>query len=402
MTIAAQRHASLTLSRTQAAFVADQHRYCGFVGGIGSGKSYAGAAKALVQHLGRPGLGLVYAPTYPMLRDATWRTALEVWAPLIADVVRHEMRLRLSTGAEVLFRSAENPDALRGPNADWAWIDEASLCHPDTFTVVIGRLRAGGVAGPCWVTFTPKGAGNWTYRVFVAGANEDTSLHHAATQANPFVAEEFAAGLVRQYTNRTARQELGGEFLTDTPGALWTRAMLDTTRVPVAPDLARVVVAIDPAATSGEDANETGIVVAARGVDGHGYVLADLSWRLSPDGWARRAVAAFHDYQADRIVAETNNGGEMVGHTLRTVARATGQPVAYKAITATRGKRARAEPVAALYEQGTIHHVGSLPLLEDQMTAFTPDRLDSPDRVDALVWALSDLFITAPTPWRAV
>ena len=124
----APQTASLTLSRTQAAFVEDEHRYCGFVGGVGSGKSYAGAAKALMRHLGTRGLGLVYAPTYPMLRDATWRTALEVWAPIISEVARHEMRMTMRTGAEVLFRSADDPDRLRGPNAAWAWIDEGSLC----------------------------------------------------------------------------------------------------------------------------------------------------------------------------------------------------------------------------------------------------------------------------------
>src|SRR6185436_4676828 len=127
--IAAPEAASLTLSRTQSSFVLDQHRWACFVGGIGSGKSYAGAAKAMVQHLARPGLGLVIAPTYPMLRDATWRTALEVWAPVLVGVVRNEMRMVLRGGAEVLFRSADDPERLRGPNVSWAWIDEGSLCH---------------------------------------------------------------------------------------------------------------------------------------------------------------------------------------------------------------------------------------------------------------------------------
>src|SRR6185436_3861757 len=122
--IAAPEAASLTLSRTQSSFVLDQHRWTAFVGGIGSGKSYAGAAKAMVQHLARPGLGLVIAPTYPMLRDATWRTALEVWAPVLAAAYKSEMRLVLRTGHEVLFRSADDPDRLRGPNCAWAWMDE--------------------------------------------------------------------------------------------------------------------------------------------------------------------------------------------------------------------------------------------------------------------------------------
>lgn len=381
--------AALTLSRTQSAFVLDDHRYAAFVGGIGSGKSYAGAAKAFVQEVGRPSLGLVVAPTYPMLRDATWRTALEVWAPVLVGVVRNEMRMVLRGGAEVLFRSADEPERLRGPNASWAWIDEGSLCHEGTWPIVIGRLRQGGRAGRAWVTFTPKGRMNWTYRVFVDEAGDDVALMRARTDSNPFLDPEFVAGLERHYTRRFARQELGGEFLVDVPGALWTGAMIDSGRCGAAPDLSRVVVAIDPAASSGPEADETGIVVAGLGVDGDAYILADRSCRASPDGWARRAVGAFHELRADRIVAEVNNGGEMVGHTLRTVDRR----VAYRAIHASRGKRVRAEPVAALYEQGRVHHVGIFSDLEDQLCTWTAEDGESPDRLDALVWALTDLML---------
>jgi phage terminase large subunit-like protein len=148
------------------------------------------------------------------------------------------------------------------------------------------------------------------------------------------------------------------------------------------------VVAIDPAMTSGESSDETGIVVAAKGINGDYYVLADRTCRLSPRGWAERAVIAFDEFDGDRIVGEVNNGGDMVEHTLRTVR--TSLP--YKAVHASRGKRARAEPIAALYEQHRVHHIGSLPDLEDQMCTFVPDGVDfSPDRVDALVWALTEL-----------
>lgn len=142
--------------------------------------------------------------------------------------------------------------------------------------------------------------------------------------------------------------------------------------------------------TSGEDSDETGIIVAGVGVDDHGYVLQDLSCRMSPDGWARRAVMAYHDWDADRIIAEVNNGGDLVESVIRTVDRR----VSYKAIHASRGKRVRAEPVAALYEQGKVHHVGGFPDLEDQMCSFLPEGTDeSPDRVDALVWALTELML---------
>jgi phage terminase large subunit-like protein len=205
------------------------------------------------------------------------------------------------------------------------------------------------------------------------------------------LAPSFLRRILGKYEGtRLGRQELHAELLDDIPGALWQRAMLDDLRVAEAPELQRIVVAVDPAVTSGEDSDETGIVVAGKGIDGHGYVLADLTCRLSPDGWARRAVQAYHTRRADMLVAEVNNGGELVETTIRTV-----DPlVAYKAVRASRGKRVRAEPVAALYEQGRVHHVGSLADLEDQQCNYTPDGYDgSPDRVDALVYALTELLL---------
>lgn len=142
--------------------------------------------------------------------------------------------------------------------------------------------------------------------------------------------------------------------------------------------------------TSGEHADETGIIVAGKGVDGFGYVLDDLTCRLSPEGWARRVVTAYHEYGADRIIAEVNNGGDLVERVIRTI----DQSVSYRKVNASRGKRVRAEPISSLYEQGRVFHVRPFPDLEDQMCNFTPDNFDgSPDRVDALVWALSDLML---------
>ena len=207
-------------------------------------------------------------------------------------------------------------------------------------------------------------------------------------------------------------------MLDDVPGALWTRALIEATRPPlgfVLPDLVRVVVAIDPAASSGEDADETGIIVAGKDKDGRGYVLADLSGHYTPIEWARIACAAYKSHGADRIVAEVNNGGEMVEATLRVV----DENVAYTAVHASRGKVVRAEPVAALYEQGRIRHMGAFTQLEDQMCEFTPD-LDrskpkrdptdpssigkgsvhaSPDRADALVWAFTEILVEVISDW---
>lgn len=309
--------------------------------------------------------------------------------------------MAFATGDEVLFRSADDPDRLRGPNASWAWIDEAAFCVPGTWPTIIGRLREGGRAGRAWVTTTPKGR-NWVWQVFVRDASPDTAAYRATTAGNPFVDPAFVTALRGQYTARLARQELEGDWLEDVEGALWTWAMLDHRRS--APDLTRVVVAVDPAATNTAESDETGIVVAGLGMDSRGYILADRSCRLSPDGWARRALAAYDEFAADRLVAEVNNGGDMVKQVLDTVWRDQGRGgvLPYTKVTASRGKLTRAEPVAALYEQGRVSHTAAFTELEDQLTSWTPESGTSPDRLDALVWALSWLLVTARHGWRAL
>src|SRR6478752_8002483 len=211
------------------------------------------------------------------------------------------------------------------------------------------------------------------------------------------LADAFVAQIIRKYEGtRLGRQEIEAELLDDVPGALWNRTRLEELRWPLyksVPDLVRIVVAIDPATTSGEDADETGIIVAGKDGGGRGYVLADRSGHYTPTEWAQR-IALYRQHKADRIVAEVNNGGDMVEATIRMV----DPNVSYNKVHASRGKVIRAEPVAALYEQGRIHHVGAFPTLEDQQCAFTTD-FDrkaagfSPDRVDALVWAMTDLLV---------
>jgi predicted phage terminase large subunit-like protein len=214
--------------------------------------------------------------------------------------------------------------------------------------------------------------------------------------------QAFLDTVISKYAGtRLGRQEIEGEILDDVPGALWNRALLEQHRVRQPYHLAarRRVVAIDPAGTSTEGANLTGIIVAELGQDNQGYVLHDLSGRYTPGEWAAKAVWAYHEYKCHRVIGEKNQGGEMVEHTLRTV----DPHLPYKAVDASEGKYARAEPVAALYEQGKIHHVGSLPELEDQMCTWVPGETDeSPDRMDALVWAITELMLTgahaSPSP----
>jgi phage terminase large subunit-like protein len=296
-------------------------------------------------------------------------------------------RLTWSNGAIATAYSADEPDRLRGPQHDGAWADEiAAWTRPDTWDNLMFGLRLGD---------DPRAVASTTPRpvklVRELIAQPTTVLTRGSTYENrENLAQAFLDDIVRRYQGtRLGRQELYGELLEDVEGALWKHSMFDDRRT--CADLPRVVVGVDPSGSTGAGANEAGIIVAGKGADGHGYVLDDRSGVLSPDQWARRAVQAYHDHLADHIIAERNFGGDMVAHTIRMV----DPTVRVKVITASRGKAARAEPVAALYEQGRIHHVQRFDVLEEQMVTWTPESGDSPDRMDALVWALTDLFVLA-------
>ena len=208
------------------------------------------------------------------------------------------------------------------------------------------------------------------------------------------------ASITRRYEGtRLGRQELLGEVLLDVPGALWKLEDIDKGRLTRAPDgLVRIVVGIDPAVSSHEGSDETGIIVAGKDDRGHGYILEDLSGKYAPDAWARAAISAYHGWRADRIVAEVNQGGALVEATLRMV----DPDVPCTGVHASRGKYVRAEPVSSLYEQGRVHHCGYFAKLEDQMVSFTPDvdrgRQGSPDRCDSLVWTLTELLVASSRP----
>jgi phage terminase large subunit-like protein len=224
-------------------------------------------------------------------------------------------------------------------------------------------------------------------------ADPRTAVTRATTADNPHLAERVRARYYDRYGgSRLGRQELGGEILTDNPGAMWTYAMLDDRR-DAPPDLARCVVAVDPSGGSDAENDEQGIVAAGLGADGRGYVLADRSCKLSPDGWGRRAVQAYVDYAADAIVGEANFGGDMVSAVIKNAARDMGVSVVYKAVHASRGKAVRAAPVAQLYEQGNVSHCDVYPELEEELTSWTPESGQSPNRLDALVWALTELMV---------
>ena len=296
--------------------------------------------------------------------------------------------LEWPNGARSLIFTADEPERLRGKQHMKLWCDElGSWRRPEAFVQAMLGLRLGALPQAI-VTTTPKPV----RLIRELMADMGTVTTRGSTYDNRgHLAPGFFARIINRYEGtRLGRQELNAELLDDVEGALWSGELIEAARVRKAPDMTRIVVAIDPATTSGEDSDETGIVVAGRGVDGHAYVLRDLSCRLSSNGWGNRAINAYREFRADRIVAEVNNGGDLVENVIRVIDRS----VSYWAVHASRGKVVRAEPISALYEQKRVHHVGLFAELETQMCSFVPDNFDgSPDRADALVWALTELMV---------
>ncbi|MEM7546692.1 MAG: terminase family protein [Pseudomonadota bacterium] len=294
-------------------------------------------------------------------------------------------------GAEATCFSASSPEKLRGPQFDCAWADE--LCKwpsaQEAWDILQFSLRLG--AHPQMVVTTTPRAIKLLEELMANPRTIRTSAPTAANRAN--LAESFLRRVTERYEGTArGREELNGELVLDRPGALWSRSLLEAAHVRSGPEMRRIVVAVDPPVTSGEKADECGIVVAGiGGVPECAYVMADRSSRGdTPERWARRAVDAYHEFGADRIVAEVNQGGELVGTLIRQV----DPEVSYKSVSASRGKVTRAEPVSALYEQGRVKHLGRFSELEDQMRSFgSDDMVGSPDRVDALVWAITELML---------
>jgi phage terminase large subunit-like protein len=369
------------------------------LGGRGSGKSRASAewVRAEMEAGRRRQLGAI-GPT----ADAIRRVMVEgpsgimnVCPPWCRPTYEPSTRrIVWPNGGIVHLFSAEEPDRLRGPNLDSFWADEiTSWANPaDVWDMLQMALRIPGPQGhppQGIVSTTPKNQA----LLKAIMQSPSTVISRARTSDN---AANLDASTL-QYLNekyggtRLGRQELDAELLEDLEGALWNRSLLDACRVKRAdvPDMRRVVVAVDPPGAASKDSAECGIVVAGLGPDRHGYILADLSGRMSPEKWARAAVNAFHGWKADRIVAEQNFGGAMVESTIKSV----DPHVAVKMVVASRGKAIRAEPIAAFYEQHRVHHVGEFPQLEDQMTGWDPTVSGpSPDRLDAAVWACTELM----------
>lgn len=389
--------------------------------GRGFGKTKTGAEWLLSKMRRAPkSRWAVVGPTFGDVRDTCFEgeSGIMSCAPDVKNFNRSLNELTLTNGAMAKGFGAEAPERLRGPQHHGAWIDElGSMPDPEIWHQLRFGLRLGEHPQIC-ITTTPrptqlikdlaaraKGLPDPVDRKSLAEKLVvKMTIGHTRENADN-LAPSALQGLLGQYEGtKMGRQELSAEILEDMDGALWSSEGIDADRVRPANDdemrkllnrLTRIVIAVDPAVTTGEDSDETGIIVAGvtAGQRPHGYVLADLSGKFTPDQWAERVVANFGTWKADRIIGETNIGGDLVESTLRNASK----NIPYRSVHASRGKRIRAEPVSALYEQHRVHHVGSFDKLEDQMTSWVPDRVTIPhdDRLDALVYAIWELMVVS-------
>jgi phage terminase large subunit-like protein len=366
--------------------------------GRGFGKTRAGAEWLAEQARTHPNSawGLI-APTWSDVRKCVRDPEAGLLDCLGADLGVHNITtgtVTLKNGSIIHCVSADQPDRLRGYNLWGAWVDElSSWRNPEAWSTMVPALRVGSHPRIA-ATTTPKAVA--LIRDLVGRHDGSVVIVRGSTwdNADNLAPSALAELRTRYEGTRIGRQELEGELLEDVPGALWTLELFEDRevdgrvlvgRVDEAPEMRRLVVGVDPSGADSGGQDECGILVAGKGVDGHGYTIADRTITASPAVWARRAVAAYREFGADKIVAEGNYGGLMVVETIKAVDKS----VPVEIVTASRSKRQRAEPVAALYEQGRIHHVGQLAKLEDELISWTPESGWSPGRMDALVWAIS-------------
>ena len=368
-----------------------------YLAGRGAGKTRTAAEwivwQALTQNWTR---WAVIAPTFGDVRDTCAEGesglipilhqygALEYYNRSTGDI-------KLTNGSRIKLFSADEPDRLRGPQHHGAWCDElAAWRYPDTYDQLQFGLRLGDHPKTV-ITTTPRPIP--LIRQLMAKEDGTVKVVRGSTFDNAAnLAPSALIELQARYNGtRLGRQELYGEILDDVEGALWTKGVIDRNRIEVAPPLARLAVSIDPAVTNTKDSDETGIIVLGSDAAGNGYVIADYSFKGSPNEWAQKAVEVFKAHKADSILVEVNQGGDMVSAVLRQV----DMSLPIQEVRAHVGKKLRAEPVAAMYEQGRIKHVGDFTKLEEQMTLWTPDSPDSPDRLDAMVQGFSSLIGTS-------
>jgi len=367
------------------------------------GKTVGVANRAVIRFL--EGRRVLYAAPTADQVGSFWTTVTRILAEPIRQNIftknETEKYIELpGTQQRIKAKTAWNADSLRGDYADDLILDEFQLMNEDIW-IAVGAPMLLDNNGDALLIFTPPSLHSRSvskasdrqhaaklFRLFQNNEKSDPErfkTFHFSSHANPYISHEALSEIASDMTNLSYRMEIMAEDIDEAPGGLWTRKTIEEARRREPPDLDRIVVAVDPSATS--EGDDAGIIVAGRYED-DGYVLADLTVQGSPLKWAEAAVKAYNEYEANKIIAEKNNGGEMVELVIKQV----DQNVPVELVTASRDKHTRAEPVAAQYEQGRIHHVGNFNALEDEMCLWLPGD-PSPNRMDALVWALTELML---------
>lgn len=319
---------------------------------------------------------------------------------------REDYFITFPNGSEIWISGLDDKDRVEkvlGKEYSTIYFNESSQIPYHSVSMAETRLaQKTELVNKVYFDCNPPTKTHWLYAYFFLKINPETKVPHpkpelyAEMQMNPDgnaenLPDDYIETVLGALSERKMRRFKNGEWLDDNPNALWQREVIESLRVQQHPTLVRVVTGVDPAVTSGSDSADTGIVTAGLDAAGHYFVLADNTLHGSPNEWGMAVVMAHHKHQGDRVIGEVNNGGDLVEANLRTVDR----NIPYTGVRATRGKAVRAEPVAALYEQGKVHHVGTFPELEDQMCSWQPGE-KSPDRLDALVWAITDLMEKQP------
>ncbi len=338
--------------------------------------------------------------------DTLPAVARKCFPAITLDEHRQDGFFEMPNGSQIWIGGLDDKDRVEkilGQEYLTIFLNEASQIPYQSYLVAMTRLAQSvkGEQQRCLVDLNPVEKSHWTNQLF--GEKRDPISKRPLPNPNDYqraflnprdnaenLSSEYVASLAAM-PERQRKRFYEGVYVAELEGALWRIDTIERCRVDrnEVPDLQRIVIAIDPAVSNGENSDETGIVAAGVGTDGHGYLLEDASGRYTPTEWAKKAVSLYRRYNADRIVAEVNQGGALVENTLRVI----DPNIPYKAVHASRGKIIRAEPIAALYEQNKVHHAGVFTELEDQMCSFEPGHRGSPDRMDALVWAFTDLFV---------
>lgn len=391
----------------QAAFVNSESKRIVVRAGRRGGKTVGVAIRAVKRFI--TGRRVLYAaPTQEQI-DRFWVTICRALQKPIdsGQIYKNETRHILEipgTERRIRAKTAWNADSLRGDYADDLILDEWQLMDEDAWGVVGAPMLIDNDGDAIFIYTPPSLRSRSTSKahdpqhaakLFKKALNDETGrweAFHFTSHDNPFISADAIEELAGDMTAMAYRMEIGAEDIDEVPGALWTRALIESGRVIKAPEFDRVVVAIDPSATSTGD--EAGIITTGK-ADKQGYVIADNSVQGSPKTWATAAVTAYHLHKADAIVAEANNGGEMVSLTIATV----DPNIRVKLVHASRGKQTRAEPVASVYEHGRGHHVGNFAPLEDEMCLWVPGDA-SPNRMDAMVWGFTELGLAGNAPGK--